>query len=435
MNFKQTVRNLVLIVFLIFLNVMPSSAFSFRNMTLNIVQISDAHIADREDTSYKMLSSSRELLKDAILSVNKIAGLDFVMFTGDMVDIPTLENYKDFFTILSDLNYPSLVTFGNHDSAVCLSDSDECSSGMKINEFLDFVKKCNRNYVFDGTFYAFSPKTDYRIIVLDPVIRNEVTANGYISDEQLAFLDNELAQNQDKVVVIFQHHPPLEPFKSDDHSIVNAQAYLDILKKYKNPIVILSGHYHATKIVREKNIIFINSPSLVSYPNAFRQIKITNYRDRTDFKITFHQTNLLDVVERAKASTIAATTFSGTHKDRDLNFTLRKPYVKPLKKEKVKKEKVNKDETLEQNLDEQDVEQVKPKKKKHWWQRSKKDNQEVIEQQQGEYMPDEVPVGDVESNAQDENENLPQQENDTTASDIANEILKERIEEFNEDML
>ena len=435
MNLKQTVRNLILIVFLIFLNVMPSSAFSFRNMTLNVVQFSDTHISDGEDTSYKMLSSSKELLKDAVDRVNKISGVDFVMFTGDMVDIPTLENYKSFFTILSELNYPSLVAFGNHDSAVCIAGSDECSSGMKIDEVLDFVKKCNRNYMFDGTYYAFSPKTDYRIIVLDPVIRNEVTANGYISDEQLAFLDNELAQNQDKVVVIFQHHPALEPFKSDDHSIVNAQAYLDILKKYKNPIIVFSGHYHATKIVREKNLIFVNSPSLVSYPNAFRQIKITNYRDRTDFKITFYQTNLLDVVERAKASTIAATTFRGAHKDRELVYTMRKPYVKPLKKEKVKKEKIKEEETIEQNLDEQDVEQVKPKKKKHWWQRSKKDNQEVIEQQQGEYMPDEVPVGDVESNSQDESENVSQQEDDTTASDIANEILKERIEEFNEDML
>ena len=127
MNFKQTVRNLVLIVFLIFLNVMPSSAFSFRNMTLNVVQISDAHISDREDTSYKMLSSSKELLEDAIKTINNTPGVDFVMFTGDMVDIPTLDSYKSFFTILSDLNYPSLNSFGNHDSAVCISGSEERS--------------------------------------------------------------------------------------------------------------------------------------------------------------------------------------------------------------------------------------------------------------------------------------------------------------------
>ena len=361
MNLKKTVRNIVLTLFFMLLAIVPSNAFSFRNMTLNVVQISDAHVADREDTSYKMLSSSKDLLEDAIKTTNSIPGVDFVMFTGDMVDIPTLENYKNFFTLLSDLNYPSLNTFGNHDSAICLADSDECSLGLKIDEVLDFVKKCNRNYMFDDTYYAFTPKTDYRIVVLDAVIRNEVTSNGYLSEEQLAFLDNELKNNQDKVVVIFQHHPPLEPFKSEDHSIKNADKYLEIIRKYKNPIFILSGHYHATKVVREKNIVFISTPSLVSYPNAFRQVKITNYRDRTEFKTKVYETNLKDVQERAKLSTIAATTFYGTQKDREISFTIRKPYVKPQKppkKEKVKKEKKRKNkETDNQDLQEEQLQE------------------------------------------------------------------------------
>ena len=201
--------------------------------------------------------------------------------------------------------------------------------------------------MFDNTYYAFTPKTDYRIIVLDSVIRNEVTSNGYLTDEQLVFLDNELSQNQDKVVVIFQHHPPVEPFKSDDHSIKNTDKYLEILRKYKNPIIVLSGHYHATKIIKEKNLVFVNSPSLVSFPNAFRVIKITNYRDRTDFKFLFYETRLKDVQERAKLSTIAATTFCGAEKDRDYSFTIRKSYVKPQKspkKEKAKKEKNDENE-------------------------------------------------------------------------------------------
>lgn len=361
MNLKKTVRNIVLTLFFMLLAIVPSSAFSFRNMTLNVVQISDAHVADREDTSYKMLSSSKDLLEDAIKTTNSIPGVDFVMFTGDMVDIPTLENYKNFFTLLSELNYPSLNTFGNHDSAICLADSDECSPGLKIDEVLDFVKKCNRNYMFDDTYYAFTPKTDYRIVVLDAVIRNEVTSNGYLSEEQLAFLDNELKNNQDKVVVIFQHHPPLEPFKSEDHSIKNADKYLEIIRKYKNPIFILSGHYHATRVVREKNIVFISTPSLVSYPNAFRQVKITNYRDRTEFKTKVYETNLKDVQERAKLSTIAATTFYGTQKDREISFTIRKPYVKPQKppkKEKVKKEKKRKNkETDNQDLQEEQLQE------------------------------------------------------------------------------
>ncbi len=358
MNIKQTVRNFILIVFIFLLGFAPSSAFSIRNMCLNVVQLSDTHISDREDTSYKMLSSSKKLLKDAINTINNMQGIDFVMFTGDMVDSPLLESYKDFFTILSDLNYPSLLTFGNHDSAICPLDSDECSQGLKIDEVVDFVKKCNGNYIFDKTYYAFSPKTDYRIVVLDPVIRNEVTSNGFLDDEQLAFLDNELSENQDKVVVIFQHHPVVEPFVSEDHSIKNAANYLEILHKYKNPIIICSGHYHATKITRDKNLVFVSTPSLVTYPNAFRVIKITNYKDRTAFDIKIQETNLKDVQERAKLSTIAATSFYGTDKDRNISFIIKKPYVKiektpKPKKEKVKKEKKKRGKKAQQELEEE----------------------------------------------------------------------------------
>ncbi len=404
MQFKQAVRNIALILFVFLLGFAPSSAFSIRNMCLNVVQISDTHISDGEDTSYKMLSSSKKLLKDAIDTVNNIPGVDFVMFTGDMVDVPLMENYKEFFTILSDLNRPSLLTFGNHDSAVCPLDSSECSQGLRIEEVLDFVKKCNGNYVFDKTYYAFTPKTDYRIVVLDPVIRNEVTSNGYLDDEQLAFLDSELEQNQDKVVVIFQHHPVLEPFVSADHSIKNADKYLEILHKYKNPILICSGHYHATKIFRDKNLVFVSTPSLVTFPNAFRLIKITNYKDRTFFEFIFYETNLKSIQEQAKLSTIASASFYGTQKDREQSFMVKKPYVKNKKteKESVKKEKVKKE-----------------KKKKIKNKKSKK--QEVQEEIQ------EMPPADISDDAiesmPDENEQY------------VEENIQRMKEEFNDDLM
>src|SRR5574344_1925626 len=93
-------------------------AFSFRDMTLKFAQISDTHISDRDDTSYKLLSQSKILLKDAINQINSLENIDFVMFTGDMVDQPFLKSYKDFFEILSELKYPSLMALGNHDAAL-----------------------------------------------------------------------------------------------------------------------------------------------------------------------------------------------------------------------------------------------------------------------------------------------------------------------------
>ena len=84
---------------------------------------------------------------------------------------------------------------------------------MTKDEVLSTVQKYNKNYTFNDTYYAISPKTDYRIIVLDSTIK-ENTSQGELSAEQLKFLDDELAQNQDKIVVIALHHPPVEPFVS-----------------------------------------------------------------------------------------------------------------------------------------------------------------------------------------------------------------------------
>ena len=98
------------------------------------------------------------MLKDAVQQINSIKGIDFVLHSGDMVDSATPENYREFFSVLTRLKYPILNAFGNHDLSY---------GTMSKNEVLETVKGYNKNYQFDDTYYAFSPKTDYRIIVLD----------------------------------------------------------------------------------------------------------------------------------------------------------------------------------------------------------------------------------------------------------------------------
>ena len=181
-------------------------------MELSFVQISDTHISDREDTSYKVLSSSKALLEDAIKQTNSIKMLDFVMFTGDMVDEPLKKSYRDFFILLTKLKYPPLMTFGNHDARQIQTEDKNAPPYIDKNEALNIIKKCNPYYMFTKSWYAFSPKNDYRVIVLDTTSDEAITANGKLTVEQAEFLKGELEANKDKVIVIFQHHPVVEPF-------------------------------------------------------------------------------------------------------------------------------------------------------------------------------------------------------------------------------
>ena len=319
---------LFIVTCVVFLTTMSANAFSFRNITLDFVHITDTHICQNDNTSYKALASSQALLEDAINQINAIKGLDFVLFTGDMVNSGTAYNYDLFYSALNKLKYPSLNAFGNHDFY----------GSESKDEVVKIVSSYNPNYTFSGTYWAISPKTDYRIIVLDSTIPNDKTANGELSREQLAFLDSELSQNQDKIVVIAMHHPSVEPFVAKEHALYNANEFNEILIKYKNPIVVLSGHYHAAKIRRIGNIVFVSTPAMVTYPMGFRHIKIVNFKDRVEYKFDFISTSLDEVKEQNRQNVISYSALAGLESDRTLEYTYYKRKHKSVsyKRNKIK---------------------------------------------------------------------------------------------------
>lgn len=299
--------------------------FSFKDMELNFVQISDTHISDSEDTSYKVLSSSKALLKDAIEQVNNINRVDFVMFTGDLVNEPLKNSYRDFFVLLTKLKYPSLSAFGNHDMAQMKDLGADAPPYISKDTAISIIKKCNPFYIFDKSYYAFSPRRQYRVIVLDTTIDDVITSNGRLTDEQVQFLKDEIEGHKDKVILIFEHHPVVEPFKSEHHKIINDESYMEIIKQYKKtPIAIFSGHYHAAKIKQQGNIIHVSTPSLVTYPNAFRYVNITDYDDRTIFNFKYLVTNLEDVRKQSKLNALASATLRGLPSDQETVITIRK---------------------------------------------------------------------------------------------------------------
>ena len=358
MNIKKQFKIFLTVLSLVLITTLGVYAFSFRNMTLDFVHISDTHITDRADTSYKALSSSKMLLSDMLDQVNNFKGLDFVLFTGDLVDSASYQNYESYYSVLSKLKYPSLNAFGNHDFY----------GDMTKEQVLDIIKEHNRNYIFNDTYYALTPKTDYRIIILDSTIKNQNTSNGKLSEEQLRFLDNELAENTDKIVVIALHHPSVEPFVADDHALLNANEFNEILFKYKNPIVVLSGHYHAAKIRRIGNIVYVSTPAMVTYPMAARHIKIVNYKDRVEYKFDFINTKLENVKEANRQSVISYSTLAGLERDRNIQFVYNKRHPKSVtyKRNKVKNAhkttKVSKRE-LKKLTAPQKTKQVKKEKK------------------------------------------------------------------------
>ncbi len=285
--------------------------------SLKFVQLSDIHFLENgQNTTFKMTGASSQLLDDAVEQINEEQEIDFVMLTGDIIDKPFEKELRAFLPHIENLKYPWYFAFGNH---------DRCVGGyLTTSVYMDMVKKSNKNYNFNKPYYAFTPKKGYRVIVLDNIITDKVTTQGYLGEEQVLWLKKELEKSKRDTVLIFMHVPLIEPFTSPNHRLKNAVQVMSIIESYKNPIGVFQGHYHATRVVQHDNVLYVNSPALVSYPNAFRIINVTNHKDKTVFELKWVETREKAIQKTAKLLVVASNIFAGEEKDRQGVYEIKK---------------------------------------------------------------------------------------------------------------
>lgn len=256
-----------------------------QDKTLNFVQMTDVHLDLRGKNSGKRdLSSSVALLQDAVNQVNKMKDIDFVVFSGDEINIPSAKNLETFSKIASGLKCPWYVALGNHDVGV--------NSSFDKNEFYRVLQRYNKYQHNILPYYSFMPKQGYLVLVMDGVIDSKITAHGYFPKEELNWMEKELKANQNLKVIIVQHYPLVEPISSRTHYVLNKQEYLDILDKYSNVVAVITGHYHAGKVSQVNNVVHISTPALVQYPNAFRLISLKDKDSETVMSVELKRTNI-----------------------------------------------------------------------------------------------------------------------------------------------
>ena len=254
------------------------------NNNLRIAQVSDAHFSSfEENTSYKFLKKSGELLDDVIFQINTSGPYDFVMFTGDLV------------------NYPKI---------------------SELDKFMATLAQANDNMNQKNIYYAFTPKKGFRVICLDSIIDYKLTANGEISNEEFIWLKEELDEHEKDTIIVCTHVPIIEPYSSSNHKMLNEYEVRKLLKTHKNPLIVLQGHYHCVKIRQDENMLVITSPSLVTYPNAFRVININSNKNRTLVDVYLKETNLKDIQTRSKLRLMGTEKLYGEECDRNASFEL-----------------------------------------------------------------------------------------------------------------
>lgn len=285
--------------------------------SLKFAQVSDVHFLENgSNTTFKMTGESPRLLDDAVSQLNEYNDIDFVMFTGDLIDKSFEKELKAVLPHLHKLNMPWYFAFGNH---------DRCVGGyLNTVVYLDMLRNANPNFKFKKAYYSFEPKKNYKVIVLDDIITDEITSNGNIDETQFKWLKKELDASKNDIVLIFMHVPVVEPFASPNHRMRNSSAVKQLIESYSNPIGVFQGHYHAAKITQHNNVLYVNSPALVSYPNAFRIVNITNYKDKVVFDFIWKETKETTIQKMAKILVFSGSIYAGEEKDQSGIYEIKK---------------------------------------------------------------------------------------------------------------
>jgi Icc protein len=198
---------------------------------LQFVHISDTHISSDPDYGRKYAPYSTQ--EGAAALVRQLNALpfkpDFVLHTGDVAYDPDPSAYGVALNILKPIEYPVYYVAGNHDYPA------ELQRVM-----------LGREEILPAFYYTLEVN-GVQIVVLDSNGPAE-PPRGFVSDEQLAWLERICSAVDDRPLVVAVHHNILPvgiPWLDEYMRTVNGEAVHQVLLKARNRLRgVFFGHVH-----------------------------------------------------------------------------------------------------------------------------------------------------------------------------------------------
>jgi Icc protein len=195
-----------------------------------IAHISDFHVfAEAPETAIvrpDAAAAARKVVADIAAFTPEI---EAVMFTGDLTDGGSADDYALLTDILSPLDVPVFVVPGNHDAR----------SGLRT-AFADMLPFGSGPFLNYEAWFG-----DIRILALDTLWDGQIA--GQLDGTQLAWLAERLVMPHDGLTLILMHHPafPSQMVPLDAMALQDGRADFErLIANHKGPLRILSGHIH-----------------------------------------------------------------------------------------------------------------------------------------------------------------------------------------------
>lgn len=214
---------------------------------LRFVQISDVRYSAGNDN---------QTFANVIQDVNKQKNVEFVVFTGDNLNKPSVDDLDGFIKEAKKLNCPYYVVIGD-------KDVNKLKHLSKI-EYAKYLKKHIRKYKPETPSYTFI-KNDIVFIVVDGAKDVIPGTNGYFKEDVLTWLDSELTKNKDKNVIILQHFPIIPPAEKESYYTFKPEEYMKVLIKHNNVKAVISGHFGVNNEQSVRGVSHISTSGIPDY--------------------------------------------------------------------------------------------------------------------------------------------------------------------------
>ncbi len=169
----------------------PMEAIKPEEVKLTFAAIADTQFAMFTPNRYPNFKSTAEDLH------NNNGSFDALVLAGDITETGSLAEYQMIYDRLSGLDSKYIFAVGNHDVR-------ELSYGTAVDRFTNFINTVNGETVTDMLHYS-TEINGYKFIVIGT--DNYQFEKAYISDEQLAWLETEIASANGKPVFVIGHQP------------------------------------------------------------------------------------------------------------------------------------------------------------------------------------------------------------------------------------
>lgn len=195
-----------------------------------IAQLTDTHIRPEGRLAYRKVDTAAFLE----MTVQHLCGLplplDAVIFTGDLVDFGTDEEYRRLLGLLEPISAPIYPIPGNHDDRDALRRAFASRIELPETGDISYVAECG----------------SLRLVMVDSVIAGH--PHGEMTHARLEWLNAALSAEPDRPALIALHHPPFITGirHMDVQNCRNWEGLEQVLVDHPQALCVVCGHIHRT---------------------------------------------------------------------------------------------------------------------------------------------------------------------------------------------